>query len=117
MAQLWKIEYYKTSSGKFPVFDFIQGLPPKSKSKIINALDLLEEFGIRLKPPHSKKLAGTDLWELRILGGDNLRVFYVAVVSRTFLLLHAFQKKKQKTDRKEIKIAEDRLRDYKTRSN
>lgn len=92
---------------------FLQELSPSSKSKIINALDLLEEFGVRLKPPHSKKLIGTNLRELRILGSDNLRIFYVAVVSKTFLLLHGIQKKKQKTDRRDIKIAEERLKDYK----
>lgn len=117
MDQKWKIAYYKTFQGTYPVFDFINSLDGKIKSKIINAIDLLEEFGIRLGLPHVKKLIGTPLWELRIIGGDNIRIFYVAITGKSFLLLHAFQKKKQKTDRKEIKIAIGRLREHVSRLN
>lgn len=78
-------------------------------------MDLLEEHGILLGPPHSKKLTGTPLWELRILGSNNIRIFYIAIVHRKFLLLHGFQKKKQKTDFKEIKTAIARLNDFKSR--
>lgn len=108
----WKIIYYKTPSGKFPVFNFIESLSPESKSKVADALDLLEEFGIKLRPPHIKKLTGTNIWELRTLGKGNIRIFYVAIVERSFLLLHGFEKKKQKTDKKEIKIAKERLLQY-----
>lgn len=115
MDKQWEIIYYETSSGNSPVFDFIQSLNIKVQNKTAEVLDLLEKLGILLGSPHSKKLTGTPLWELRILGGDNIRIFYVAVVNRKFLLLHAFQKKKQKTDLKEIKIAIDRLNDFKSR--
>ncbi len=113
MENKWEIIYYETTSGKSPVFDFIQSLDTKSKSKVIGVLDLLKELGIQIRSPHAKKLTGTNLWELRILGEANIRIFYVAIVNRKFLLLHAFAKKKQKTDKKEIKIANDRLKDYK----
>lgn len=110
MEELWKIEFYKTSSGKSPVNEFVKQLDIKAQNKIIQALSLLKEFGINLGTPHSKKLVGTPLWELRILGNDSIRIFYITKSGKTFLLLHAFQKKKQKTDKKEIKIALDRLR-------
>lgn len=115
MDRKWKIVYYKTLQETNPVYDFVNSLDGKAKSKIINAIDLLEEFGVRLGLPHVKKLTGTPLWELRILGGDNIRIFYIAIAGKSFLLLHAFQKKKTKTDRRDIKIAEYRLRDYKAR--
>src|SRR3989338_10755158 len=112
MDQKWDIIYYETSQGKSPVFEFIQILNVKARNKIAEVLDLLEEHGILLGHPLSKKLTGTPLWELRILGSDNIRIFYVAVVNRRFLLLHAFAKKKQKTDKKEIKTAINRLNDF-----
>ncbi|MBI2018803.1 type II toxin-antitoxin system RelE/ParE family toxin [Candidatus Daviesbacteria bacterium] len=115
MDQKWEIIYYETSQGNSPVFEFIQNLDPKIKSKVIGVMDLLKELGTLIGPPHSKKVTGTPLWELRILGGDNIRIFYVAVVNRRFLLLHVFLKKKQKTDTKEIKTAINRLDDYKSR--
>lgn len=115
MDQKWKILYYETAQGKSPVFDFISGLELKGRTKVSNTLDLLKEFGIKLGSPHAKKLAGTEVWELRVLGSDSIRILYVAVIGRNFLLLHGFKKKKQKTDRKDIKTAEDRLKDFKTR--
>lgn len=115
MDQKWEIIYYETSQGNSPVFEFIQNLDAKVQNKIADILDLLEEFGTLVSSPHSKKVTGAPLWELRILGSDNIRIFYVAVVNRRFLLLHGFQKKKQKTDAREIKTAILRLNDFKSR--
>lgn len=114
MDQKWEIIYYETSQGNSPVFEFIQNLDPKIKSKVIGVMNLLKELGTLVGSPHSKKIIGTPLRELRILGSDNIRIFYVAVVNRQFLLLHAFQKKKQKTDTREIRTAINRLDDYKS---
>lgn len=115
MDQKWEIIYYETSQGNSPVFEFIQNLDVKAQNKVAIVLDLLREFGTLIGLPHSRKLTGTPLWELRILGSNNIRIFYVAVVGRKFLLLHVFQKKKQKTDIKEIKTAIGRLNEFKSR--
>ena len=117
MDQKWKIDYYKTINGKSPVGDFLDALDAKAKSKVINSFDLLEEFGTRVGSPKVEKVQGTELWELRILGRDNIRIFYVAKSGKSFLLLHGFVKKKQKTDTKEIKTAQERLKDYNSRSH
>ena len=115
MDELWKVILYRSPSGDHPVQQFIDGLEIKAQSKIQDAIKLLREFGIRLGPPHVKKLTGTDLWELRILGSDSIRVLYVAVTGKTFVLLHGFKKKKDKTPPKEIKIAENRLAELRSR--
>lgn len=113
MEKSWNIVYYKSlQQGTFPVYDFINTLNAKSKGKVIEVMDLLETYGINLRLPHCKKLAGTKLWELRILGQDNIRIFYVGIGNMTFLLLHAFKKKKQKTDSREIKVALSRWEEY-----
>lgn len=108
----WKIEYYEVSSGRFPAKEFIDNLEEKSRSKAYYSLELLTEFGVELGLPHAKKIIGTDLWELRVLGEKSLRIFYVGIVNKTFLLLHGFVKKEQKTPKKELKLALDRLKDY-----
>ena len=113
MDQKWNIVYYQSSQqSKSPVYEFINSLSSKAKSKIINAIDLLEEYGTRLGSNHVKKLTGTDLWELRILGQDNVRILYTAVTGKTFLLLHGFIKKKQKTDKRGLDTALVRLKEY-----
>lgn len=111
----WRIIYYETAHNNFPVYDFIESVSIKVQAKIANTLDLLEQYGTALGPPHVKKMVNYPLWELRILGKDNIRIFYVAHTGKTFLLLHGFVKKKQKTDKKEIKIAIDRLNDHQLR--
>lgn len=112
LGEGWKIDYYESPSGNIPVYDFIEGLSPTAKSKVSNTLDLLMEYGIKLGSPHIKKVAGTELWELRILGGDSIRIFYITTSGRMFLLLHGFIKKSQKVPKKEIKIALARLNEY-----
>lgn len=113
----WNIIYYESSSGNIPVYDFIESLSPIAKSKVSNTFDLLTEYGVKLGPPHVKKVVGTDLWELRILGGDSIRIFYIATSVKVFLLLHGFFKKSQKAPKKELKIALARLKEYKSKKS
>ena len=112
----WKINYYITSAGRTPVKTFIDNLDEKSQAKVFYSLELLAEFGLKLKLPHAKKVASTPLWELRIVGQKSLRFFYIAQIRQTFLLLHGFTKKKPKTPKKEISVALKRLQDHRTRS-
>ncbi|MDO8573860.1 MAG: type II toxin-antitoxin system RelE/ParE family toxin [Candidatus Daviesbacteria bacterium] len=112
MDEKWKIELYENSRGEKLVEEFFDSLDKKANFKITHAFELLEAFGLEGGYPHIKKLTGTNLWEYRILGADSIRILYVSMTGRTFLILHGFKKKKQKTPAKEIKIAEDRLQEY-----
>lgn len=115
MEEPWKILLYKTPQGDTPVNDFILELDLKAQSKVRDTITMLQEFGLRLGLPHVKKLTGTELWELRIVGGDSIRIFYIAISGRNFLLLHGFKKKKDKIPPKEIKVAQDRLTEFRSR--
>lgn len=112
----WKLLYYQKVNGKWPVYDFINSLPKKASAKVYNTFELLQEFGVKLGAPYVKKVTGTQLWELRIVGSDNLRIFYIAIQKHTFLLLHGFRKNKQKTPKKEIRTALTNLTDYRLRN-
>ncbi len=115
MDEKWKIELYETARGGKPVEEFFDSLEVKTRLKINHAIELLETFGLEGGYPHVKKLTGSDLWEYRFLGSDSIRIFYVSITGKTFLILHGFKKKKQKTPNKEVKIAEERLEEYLTR--
>ena len=114
MEGKWKVKAYESLNGDKPVEEFIKSLDKKVQLKIGRSLDLLEDFGLEGAYPHVKKLTGTFLWELRILGADSIRIFYVTVIGTIFLLLHGFKKKSQKTPRKEIVIAQKRLNEYRS---
>ncbi len=115
MESGWNVIFYKTLQGDTPINDFILSLETKTQSKIRDSIKLLTEYGIRLGQPHVKKLTGTELWELRIVGSNSIRIFYIAVSGKNFLLLHGFKKKKDKTQPKEIKTAENRLAEFRSR--
>ncbi len=115
MEEPWIIILYKTIQGDSPVKDFISNLEIKAQSKVRDSIKLLQEFGIRLGSPHVRKLTTTEIWELRIVGSDSIRIFYLAISGRSFLLLHGFKKKKDKTPPKEIRVAEDRLAEFRLR--
>jgi len=104
----WKIIYYTSPSGNNPVKDFLDKYP-RAKVKALRILSYIEEYGISFAIPHIKKLAGTPLWEIRILGEDSVRILYVTKQERKVFLLHAFVKKTDQTPRKEINISLARL--------
>lgn len=106
----WRVVYFRDQSGANPVSEFIDTLNPKQQAKIIRILHYIQEYGLQSIIPHVKKLSGSPLWEIRIIGKDNIRVIYVVPQKYTVLLLHGFIKKKQKTPTRELEAA---LRKYK----
>jgi phage-related protein len=111
----WRIIFYTTDAGASPVTDFIDDLDEKAQAKVINTAHSLREYGVRLGGSHTKKLTGTELWEPRILGSDSIRIFYIAIEQQNFLFLHGLKKKSFKTPARELRVASDRLRDYRAR--
>ena len=105
----WKVLFFQTSRGDFPVKEFIREQNKTIYMKLIHAIELLEKGGPYLKPPYIKKLQNK-LYELRISGKIAIRIFYT-VINSEYYLLHAFKKKSQKTPAKELGIALDRMRE------
>ena len=106
----WKVEYYKTESGKTPAYDFIVGLPVKMRAKAFREIALLEELGTKIKMPYSRPM-GDGIHELRIqFAGDISRVFYFFFVRRKIILTNGFIKKTDQTPPEELQTA----RDYKS---
>lgn len=104
---VWTILAFETASGDKPVEEFIQSQQPQTKSKITHLFDLLEKHGPMLGMPHTKKVA-SDLYELRVRGKEEIRIFFTFKDKKIYIL-HGFKKKTQKTPAKEINIALKRL--------
>ena len=91
----WGVEFYEDESGKRPVEEFLERLPEEHVGKILQVLQMLEEWGPRLPFPYSSQVEGR-LRELRVHYGRTLyRVLYYGDGRRTFVLLHAFEKRSQ----------------------
>lgn len=90
------------------VENFIQSLEARTLARVLRKLDLLEMFGQKLGMPHSRKINKT-LFELRIRGEREIRIFYTYRKERA-ILLHAFIKKSQRLPLHEIRLAQSRLK-------
>jgi phage-related protein len=107
----WTVEFYTSRTGHSPVQEYVDQLTGREARSVVNALQLLQEYGLALGLPHVRPLE-SKLWELRIRGQRQHRVIYVAAMGHRFVLLHAFAKKTQQTPRREIDLALHRLSDY-----
>lgn len=114
---LWGIEYYVTSNNRCPVKEFIDSLSPEGQAKYIFITRLLKEYGIAVKEPYVKQITGRrKLFEVRIKDKSGIsRILYFAHTGRKFVLLYGFTKKTDRTPKKEVEIAEQRMKDYLSR--
>lgn len=96
-----EIVFYKDYFEKF----FIK-LSPKAKAKVIWTFELIEEIQ-RVPETYLKHLTGTDgLYEIRVKKGTDIyRIFCFFDQGKLIVLANGFQKKTQKTPKKEIKLA------------
>jgi len=106
----WQVVFYQTARGEELVRKEISQLNDKHRAKIYLQIGLLKEHGLNLPWPYLKKLAGTkSLWELRI---SVYRIFLSPLSNKRILLLHMISKKTPKTPKQDLKLAEQRLKDY-----
>ena len=114
---MYNIEFYETADGFSEIKEFLESLRVKAAtvkdariqySQIARYIELLQENGTNLPKQVTKHLDG-EIWELR--PGNN-RVFYFSFDHGTFVLLHHFRKKSQKTPQREIVRARSEMKDY-----
>lgn len=86
--------------------DFFASQNKKVKAKIVWTLDLIEELQ-RVPESYLKHIENTNgLYEIRIqLGSDIFRIFCFFDHGQLVILINGFQKKTQKTPKKEIEMA------------
>jgi phage-related protein len=115
---VYKVITYKDRAGNDEIADYISELNEKidtSKdarvkySKILRYIDRLQTYGVAIGKPTVDHISGTEIWELRPLRD---RIFFAYWKDNIFVLLHHFVKKTQKTPPREIKQAEQNLKDF-----
>lgn len=92
----------------------IAELPDGLRARIIRLMELVELKGPQaLHAPHARHLDGP-LWELRAKAEEGIaRGIYVAVTGQRVIILHVFVKKSEKTPRRALSLALDRLKEVK----
>lgn len=90
----------------------LKALPEDLQGRFLHVAGMLEEFGpARVGLPHVRPL-GNKLWEMRLTGRDGIaRAIYFAASGRRLVVVRFFVKKSQRTPRREIEIAERRMKE------
>ena len=114
---MFNIDFYETSDGYSDIQDFLESLRAKASSvkdariqygQVARCIELLQENGTNL-PAQIAKHLDDEIWELR--PGDN-RVLFFYFDHGTYVLLHHFRKKTQKTPPRELARAKSEMKDY-----
>jgi len=106
VIEKFELIFYSFGSSK-PIDEFISTLTTDTKAKIFKSLDLLENYGPMIGMPHVKKIEKL-LFELRIRGKEEIRLFFICSKQKIYFL-HIFKKKTQKIPLKELNLARKRL--------
>ena len=119
---MYNIDFYETEKGESDIKEFLEELRARKATdkdariqytQATFYIQLLQEKGTRLPGIIAEHLED-DIWELR--PGNN-RVFFFYHKDNTYVLLHHFRKKSQKTPRREIDRAKSERDDWKSRKH
>ena len=113
-----EIYFYQDKDGNEPVNDYIESLRARQDkvsrikyNKILDYVGILREYGTLAGEPYIKHLED-EIWELRPIRD---RILFAGWLGGSFVLLHSFLKKTQKTPRREIEKAKREFEDFKGR--
>ena len=94
--------------------DEILSMSPKMQARMIKLLELIELHGANLGPPHTDAM-GDGLFEIRAKGKEGIgRGLFCYLKGEHIYVLRAFVKKSNKTPKKEIELARNRMKEVKS---
>lgn len=117
---MFTVGFYENANGESKLWNFLEDLRIKAETnkdyriqykQITFYIQLLQDNGTRM-PENITKHIEDGIWELR--PGNN-RMLYFFFKDNTFILLHQFRKKTQKTPRSEIEKAKSERKDFLSR--
>ena len=114
---MYKVVFYTDRAGNDKIKTYLYELAQKQNTKdariklnkIMEYIGKLQTYGVSIGKPAVDHITGTDIWELRPLRD---RIFFAYWKDNTFILLHHFVKKTQKTPPREIEQAQRNLKDF-----
>ncbi len=95
--------------GDAPVEEYLTGLPPQHRAKLLALIKMLEQEGPNLPFPYSSQVRGKLRERRTQQGKDKLRVLYFGDAKRVFILLHGIVKRSAHLPEEDIRIAETRM--------
>jgi phage-related protein len=104
---MWSVEFLNAE-----VLAELDAQPVEIRAKFEHIVKLIEANGLeRVREPYIKHLEGK-LWEMRMAGRNQIaRAIYLTAIGRRIVVVRVFTKKSQKTPRREIEIALERMKE------
>jgi phage-related protein len=86
----------------------VRAFPKQARERLGYALDRVQRG---MEPPDGRPMPsiGVGVHELRVRIGRQFRLIYIATYAEAVYVLHAFEKKSQKTSRRDLELARKRL--------
>lgn len=104
----YDIRYYSEA-----VQEEIFELPDTLAARYVVLTRRMQAIGPNLGEPHTKAM-GDGLFELRLKGAEGIaRVFYCTLIGKRIVMLHSFVKKTDRTPKRELEVAHNRLKEIK----
>lgn len=104
----WKVTFYSTR-----VEAEIGALPAGFVARFMRYAERMETYGPNLGMPHTRSM-GDGLFELRLKAAEGIaRILFCTVVERQIVVLHQFVKKSEKTPKRELQVAWNRMKEIK----
>jgi phage-related protein len=111
-SEAWSILFYTEESGQDPVREFLRSLDRRTQARFDWSIEQLRMRNVQAREPLVRHLEDK-IWELRRESDTNIyRLLYIFLSGRRILFLHGFQKKTQRTPRRELEIAKRRLANF-----
>jgi phage-related protein len=102
----WRITFYNKKV-KLQVLAFPEGI----LANFLHIAELIEEFGPKIGMPFTRSIK-SGLFEIRAKGKEGIaRALYCNLVGKELVILNAFVKKTQKTPKKELALAQKRMKE------
>jgi phage-related protein len=114
---VYEVEFYYDENGKSEIVEMLDELGERAatsktdrinREKILVYIGVLAQYGTKVGQPIVKHIEN-DIWELRPLRN---RIFFAYWSDNKYILLHHFIKKTQKTPIREIKKAQNNLKNF-----
>lgn len=102
--------FFRTTSGKEPVRDWLKGLSKDERRKIGEDIAYVQ-FKWPIGKPRVDHLRGA-VWEVRTALGNRIARTLFAVEGVQIILLHGFIKKTQRTPNDDIALSEKRFKEW-----
>ena len=97
----WQVQFLNKQ-----VKESLDALPVDIRASFQRIVELIQSHGLeKVREPYVKHLEGP-LWEMRMKGRAGIaRAVYVTAIGKRVVVVHVFEKKTQKTPRREIETA------------